>query len=394
MLQDSKEKPVTFGRPIKSSGYCASEPWSVEQARKAKMKQQLKKSKELPRMKEYNLASPPPMIPLVKTNETLLKSQLHSGVVTSLGFDAAGAFLVSSSGDTTISMLKLPVVKHLGAAYVARGHKSMVNGVDVSLSLQNPLVLSASFDGFIGLWRPTKRDTPYILHDAGKEVKTVRFGYMDKFASFSCGNSVSIGTFSVDDGGGDLDRKRNHSKFSVVHTIVTGSQQVTDYDWINSFLSTIIVWCGSNKQIGVRDIAAERDVRVIDDAHSRPIHSLELLRSSRYANVGTEALHLFASASMDKTVRVWDIRQSSPVRQLSQHVNSSVRVGMSFSPCGKFLVVGSEDRSAYVYSLSDGSVLSKLPAPDVVTSVRFHPLECSLVALGCANGNVQFFGVK
>lgn len=392
-----KAKAVTFGRPIKSSGYSSTQPWSVQQAAKAKLKNKtsglVTKTASSRAMRRYDIAAPPPTAPMTKTNEALAVSKLHGSVISAAEFDGAGAYLVTGSGDTTLHTLKCPVSKFGTDGICSKGHTSLVTAVDVCLAIQHPLVVAGSADGTVSLWRPSRRSTPYIMHPTGKEVKAVRFGCMDQVIAYSSGSHLHFAKYVVDDGGGDLDRKRNLSKLDTVHSVTTSSQLVTCFDVFNDFLSTAAVWAGTNKQLSVYDFAAEQEVCSVSDAHSRAVHSLSLMRNSRFCSVSSDALHLAATASTDKTVRLWDLRAiQTPVRQFSQHTNSAIKVGMSLSPCGKFLAVGSEDRALYVYSVNTGGLMSKLSAPDVVTAVAFHPLDSSVVFAGCANGAACFFG--
>jgi WD40 repeat protein len=179
----------------------------------------------------------------------------------------------------------------------------------------------------------------------------------------------------------------------IASRFATGAQQVNALDCFSAFSSTVAVWAGSNKQIGIYDAAVDSNIRVMDEGHARSIHSLEVVRGSRFADVHTGALHIFATAGLDKSVKLWDMRQANPVRVFLGHVNSAVKVGLCWSPCARFVAVGSEDRSVYVYDAGSGAVLSKLTASDTVTSVRFHPL-LPVMAVSAANGSVTFFSTS
>ena len=388
-----KSKPVTFGRAIRSSGYTNSQPWSVQQAaKKAKKAAQAKPTASAAPLK-YNMDAGPPLIESAKANAALAASPPHSTAVLSACFDGSGACCVTGGADGSISMIKMPIAAKCDPVAAFRAHTTMIQTIDCSLNLQHGLVVTGAFDGTVSLWRPSRREAAYVVQSTGKEVRSAKFFYNDHLLVVASGGNILFSKWALDDGGGDLDRKRNDSKLAEVRRFSTGAQQVNSVDCFNAFASTVVAWVGSNKQIGIYDVAAEANIRLIDEAHSRNIHSLEMLRSSRFAAVDTSALHMFATASLDKSVKLWDMRQENPVRTMFGHSNSALKVGLCWSPCGKFVVVGSEDRSAYVYDAGSGNIVTKLPMNDTVTVAKYHPVA-PVVLLGSASGSMKLFSSK
>ena len=73
-----------------------------------------------------------------------------------------------------------------------------------------------------------------------------------------------------------------------------------------------------------------------------------------WKRLGPGAEHVFASASSDRSVRVWDCREKSRSKAatcISEAHGSDVNV-LSWSPCvGELLVTGADDGGAWVNSL-------------------------------------------
>jgi len=63
-----------------------------------------------------------------------------------------------------------------------------------------------------------------------------------------------------------------------------------------------------------------------------------------------ESYDLVLSAAGDG-VHLWDLRTSRVVRKFNEHTNRSNRMGLDFSPCGRYIAVSSEDRAAYLYDI-------------------------------------------
>ncbi len=63
------------------------------------------------------------------------------------------------------------------------------------------------------------------------------------------------------------------------------------------------------------------------------------------------------------------------VSRFASHQNHALPVTATFSPCGRFIATGSEDKCAYVYDLRSSSPLHKFKGhSDTVSTVAYHPL--------------------
>merc|ERR1712013_129364 len=71
-----------------------------------------------------------------------------------------------------------------------------------------------------------------------------------------------------------------------------------------------------------------------------------------------ESMDLFYSASMDGTVRLWDLRCMQLCRLFEGgHVQASQRLKCRLSPCLRYLCTPSEDGAVCIYDVGSGQVL-------------------------------------
>ena len=86
-----------------------------------------------------------------------------------------------------------------------------------------------------------------------------------------------------------------------------------------------------------------------------------------------------ATASMDETARVWDTETTQPLSKPLGQDNSRNRMRVHFSPDGKWLLTGSDDRGVRVWEI--GGVMSSattVASPPVVQSTpATHPVAIS-----------------
>ena len=88
---------------------------------------------------------------------------------------------------------------------------------------------------------------------------------------------------------------------------------------------------------------------------------------------------LFASASGDRTIRLWRLANGTPVRLLTGH--SDLVNAVAFSQDGSLLASGSADQTVKIWRVSDGVLLHTLFGhTEFVSSVAFSPDGSALVS--------------
>ena len=131
--------------------------------------------------------------------------------------------------------------------------------------------------------------------------------------------------------------------------------------------------------------------RVIASPHETSVHTIAVPSPSVHVQIPVSDYNIFATAAKDNSSLIWDLRCARSVARFNAHVNRREQISCSFSPCLKFLAVGSEDRCARIYDVVAGKEIEKLPPQrDVVSSVDFNPITPQL-ACGSFDGTVRFY---
>ncbi|MBZ3873617.1 WD repeat-containing protein 27 [Sciurus carolinensis] len=101
---------------------------------------------------------------------------------------------------------------------------------------------------------------------------------------------------------------------------------------------------------------------------------LLLLLGSSFTAQQSQAYNLFLTTAIGDGVRLWDLRTLRCERSFEGHPNRSYPCGIAFSPCGRFVACGAEDRHAYVYDLGCSTFSHRLAGhADTVSGVAFNP---------------------
>ena len=96
-----------------------------------------------------------------------------------------------------------------------------------------------------------------------------------------------------------------------------------------------------------------------------------------------DAEHI-ATASRDKTARVWEIASS---RELACLTHNKAVEGVAFSPDAEHIATASRDKTARVWEIASGRELARFTHDDMVEAVAFSPDGTRIAA---ATGILRF----
>ncbi|XP_071497617.1 WD repeat-containing protein 27-like [Diadema antillarum] len=397
-----KDQPLTFKSKVHSSGYSAAprtKMFSPQTKQPAAGKLGSNKSKTAgsgpgmsSMLREYPRDAEPP-----ETLRTKLVVSEQGAPINSIQFSDDGQSLVCGMADRSAQLFKMPLTGK-GAAF--SGHNGAVKSARWSHSGQ--WVITASVDRTAKVWtrgmsepvmtldrvthnftadkeKPATTDKSNAQY--GKEIHHAQFYYVDRFILLTSGDSLFLYKYHLDTKVDDIKRYQSHSRYKLVKKFqLQKAQQITSVSAINAFNSYIVLCAGSDKSLEVIDLSVGNTVAHIPEVHSRAVHAIAQNQGSIYASHAASNYDLFATAAVTSGIKVWDVRTQKCVKHFEGHMNRSHHCGLCFSPCGKYITTGAEDRSAYVYDIRGGTYIRKLSGhTEVVSDVAFHPLYPEIV---------------
>ncbi|CAN0501842.1 unnamed protein product [Rangifer tarandus platyrhynchus] len=381
-----KDHPLVFHSKIQSSGYTAA-PCATMFSPKTNFKNDGKrasKCKNNYRCKEYPLESPPP---------SKLSKQL------AMAHDQAALLCIQCSGDG--QRLACGLANHLslvcnadltGTPAVLSGHDGAVGSV--CWSHDGRWVLSASQEGTLRVWSVC---SPEPLLRLGKDmfpkpVQSAQFYYIDAFIFSSSGPEVQLLKHHIDTSKDDLRRYRQKSWCTpVCRLLTTDVVEITSLSAVNDFHSYLVLAAGRNRTLEIFNLNMGCSAAIITGAHSRPVYQICQNKGSSFATQQPQAYNLLATAAAGDGVKLRDLRTLRCERRFEGHPNRGYPCGIAFSPCGRFVACGAEDRHACVYETGSSTFSRRLTGhTSTVTAGASSPAAAQLIT-ATLDGKFQLF---
>ncbi|XP_078255883.1 jouberin isoform X2 [Rhinoraja longicauda] len=297
-----------------------------------------------------------------------------------IAFSNDGRSLAASCADRNghfIVVYEIPSGHPLGEF---NGHFNIV--YSLCWSNNDKTLLSASSDGTVRVWNTETYENP-----AEKMLPHPSFIYTAKYHPFAqylvvtggydC--IIRIWNINVTEVNGQLLQELDGHK-SFINTLCFDTEGLRMFSGDNSGL--IIVWSTfvneSSQENLVQQWSIDKDI-LQNDLKGIPINHLEVHPNGRRLLIHAR----------DSTLRVMDLRVLA-AKKYTGATNYREHIYSTFTPCGTFLLSGSEDGICYVWNTDTGdqvAMYSDLNYTSAVRCVAFHPHE-HMVAF-CAFGPNQ-----
>ncbi|XP_078303719.1 WD repeat-containing protein 27 isoform X2 [Panthera onca] len=364
-----QDQPLVFHSKVRSSGY-ATAPHVTMFSPKTNTRNNgdsPSRRRSSHRCKEYPLESSPP-------------TRLHKQRV--LAHGRAAVLCVQFSGDGR--WLACGLANHLSLVFRAdlTGIPAVFSGHDGAVSTvcrshDGRWLLSTSLDGTPRVWSLRRAELVLCVgRDLfPKPIQSAQFYYLDAFILCSSGPELQLLKCHIDTSKDEIRRYKQKSRCRPVFRLPTaGPTEITGLSAVNDFYSYLVLTAGRDKTVEVFDLNAGRSAAVIAEAHSRPVHQICQNKGSSFTTQQYQVYNLFATTATGNGIKLWDLRTLRCERRFEGHPNHGYPCGIAFSPCGRYVASGAEDRHAYVYELGSSTFSHRLAGhTDTVAGVAFSP---------------------
>ncbi|KAJ1983448.1 hypothetical protein H4R34_001282 [Dimargaris verticillata] len=270
--------------------------------------------------------------------------------VTALEWDASGTLLATGAFDgqgriwTLRGELRFALPMHQGPILA------------IKWSPQSSLLASTGVDGTVQVWDAKTGEKRAGLAAHNGAVLDVVWINDETFATGSADETVRV--FQVSESG-------STASLQLLRTLSghKGGINALQIDPTERYLAT----ASDDKTAKIWSVTDGKELATLT-GHRAEVYSLEW---NPIAKMASNVPSVLATCSLDHTVRIWDALASTCLYVLDRHTEPVFSV--SFSPNGRYLVSGSLDRAAFVWSTKSGKLLKGKECPASVFEVRWSP---------------------
>ncbi|KAK2013344.1 hypothetical protein LZ32DRAFT_557994 [Colletotrichum eremochloae] len=296
--------------------------------------------------------------PELDWDQCLQKLEGHRKAVYSVAFSHDSTLIVSASRDQTVRVWRTDTGE---CVQKLEDHSSQV--YSVAFSHDSTLIVSASWDKTVRAWRTDTGECVQQLHGHGDDVRSVAFSH-DSACIVSASSDRTVRIWRTDTG-------------ECVHSLEGHSDRVVSA--VFSHNSTLIISGSWDQTVRVWRTDTGGCIQQLD--HSSAVWSVAFSHDSVY----------IVSASSDRTVRVWRTDTGGCIQQLDH--NSDVW-SVSISHDSALIVSSSSDCSIWLWSVSTGKCIQKFKGHNKgVWSTGFSH-DSALIASASDDRTVRIWNTK
>lgn len=381
-----EDRPLVFHTKVRSSGYTLA-PHMAMFSPKTNIKHHNKRSSKYKNNYKCKECSLENFLPRNLSRQVAVAQKPVA--VSCLQFSGDGQKLACGLGNH-LSLVFNASLSGPPAAF--SGHDGAVS--TICWSHDKRWLLSTGRDRTLRVWSVHRTELMLLLAPDAfpKPVTSAQFYYMDTFILLSSGPEFCLLKYHIDLCRDDIRRYKPKSRYKPIFRLpMTSGADITSLSAVNDFYSHIVLTAGRDRAVEVFDLNAGCSAAVLAEVHSRPVHRICQNKGSSFVAQHSLAYNLFLTAAVGDGIRLWDLRNLRCVRCFEGHPNRSYPCGVAFSPCGRLMACGAEDRHAYVYEMGSSSFLHRLAGhTDTITEVAFNPAAPQLVT-ATLDGKLQLF---